>query len=98
MTRERARHQRESVVLPASEAEQRDQSGGGNRQQHPQRGLGFIAGLGQREHRQHGGIGGHAVARSIRDHAAQGQSALRQRDLGELVAVVEEHILCHKRA
>lgn len=28
---ERARHQRESVVLPASEAEQRDQSGGGNR-------------------------------------------------------------------
>ena len=29
---ERARHQRESVVLPASEAEQRDQGGGGDRQ------------------------------------------------------------------
>ena len=43
---------------------------------------------GQREHRQHGGIGGHAVARIIRDHAAQGQPALRQRNLGKLVAVL----------
>ena len=36
----------------------------------------------------HGRIGGHAVARFIRDHAAQGPPALRQRDLGELVAVL----------
>lgn len=41
-----APRRKESVVLPASEAEQRDQGGGGDRQQHPQCGLGFIAGLG----------------------------------------------------